>query len=106
MGTMVNGVWDDDPVPKTAKDGAFVRDDSIFRDQIAAGGNCRVEAAGEAFQTARDIDRIADDGSLVRFRALTTVVSCFDVFLGVIPHPARIGHHERHQDCGHQRAGE
>ena len=39
MGKMVNGVWDDDPAPETGKDGAYVRDDSIFRDRIAADGS-------------------------------------------------------------------
>ena len=45
MGMLVDGIWTDDDSGRKAKDGAFVRPESLFRDRITADGSSAYPAA-------------------------------------------------------------
>ena len=48
---------------------------------------------------ARVTHGVASHRRLVRLTALTTVLACLDIFLGIVPGAAAVVKEERHQDA-------
>ena len=60
----------------------------------------RMLRAGPDVSFERVADGVADYDGLVLFGALAAVCARLDVFLGVVPRAARIGHHDGQQEAG------
>ena len=111
------GLWGDDLRSRLSNNSCGIRIDGCFRS--IPTGECRSQNEGDnAHELDENVDRrtrriferiadrIADDGSFVRFATLATVIAAFDVFLRIIPCATGICHEDGQNDASHRDADE